>query len=51
MWIFTETGFVSAVQHRENPDYLMVRARDRQSLPAPAWALADATPGARVAER
>jgi hypothetical protein len=32
MWIFTETGFVSAVQHRENPDYLMVRARDRQSL-------------------
>jgi hypothetical protein len=32
MWIFTESGFVSAVQHRENPDYLMVRARDRQSL-------------------
>jgi hypothetical protein len=32
MWIFTETGFVSAVQHRENPDYLMVRARDRESL-------------------
>ena len=34
MWIFTETGFVSAVQHRENPEYLMVRARDRQSLEA-----------------
>lgn len=32
MWIFTETGFVSAVQHRDNPDYLVVRARDRQSL-------------------
>ena len=32
MWIFTETGFVSAVQHRESPDYLMVRARDSQSL-------------------
>ena len=32
MWIFTETGFVSAVQHRDNPEYLMVRARDRQSL-------------------
>ena len=32
MWIFTDTGFVSAVQHRENPDYLMVRARDRESL-------------------
>jgi hypothetical protein len=32
MWIFTETGFVSAVQHRDNPEYLMVRARDRESL-------------------
>jgi hypothetical protein len=32
MWIFTETGFVSAVQHREAPEYLVVRARDKQSL-------------------
>lgn len=32
MWLFTETGFVSAVQHREDPDLLVVRARDRQSL-------------------
>ena len=32
MWIFTETGFVSAVQHRETPEYLVVRARDKQSL-------------------
>ena len=32
MWVFTETGFVSAVQNRDNPDYLVVRARDRQSL-------------------
>lgn len=32
MWLFTEGGFVSAVQHRENPDYLVVRARDKQSL-------------------
>lgn len=32
MWLFTETGFVSAVQHRDNPDLLVVRARDRQSL-------------------
>lgn len=29
MWIFTNTGFVSAVSDGEN---LMVRARDRQSL-------------------
>lgn len=32
MWIFTETGFVSAVQHREDPNTLVVRARDRASL-------------------
>ena len=32
MWVFTETGFVSAVQNRNNPEYLVVRARDKQSL-------------------
>lgn len=32
MWLFTETGFVSAVQHRDNPDLLVVRGRDRISL-------------------
>jgi hypothetical protein len=32
MWLFTDTGFVSAVNHRENEGYLMVRARDRVSL-------------------
>jgi hypothetical protein len=32
MWLFTETGFVSAVQHRDNKDLLVVRARDRVSL-------------------
>lgn len=32
MWVFTQTGFVSAVQNRHNPDYLVVRGRDRQSL-------------------
>ena len=32
MWIFTQTGFVSAVQHRDDPDLLVVRARDRLSL-------------------
>jgi hypothetical protein len=32
MWLFTETGFVSAVQHRDNPDLLVVRSRDRISL-------------------
>ena len=32
MWVFTETGFVSAVQHYKNPDALCVRARDGESL-------------------
>lgn len=32
MWVFTTGGFVSAVQLRSNPDLVMVRARDRQSL-------------------
>lgn len=32
MWIFTTGGFVSAVEHREDPDLLMVRARDHRSL-------------------
>ena len=32
MWLFTETGFVSAVILPKDPDTLIVRARDRQSL-------------------
>lgn len=32
MWIFTPTGFISAVAKRSNPTNLTVRARDRQSL-------------------
>jgi hypothetical protein len=32
MWIFTETGFISAVAHREDQRFMMVRARDKQSL-------------------
>lgn len=32
MWIFASSGFVSAVEHRDNHDMLMVRARDRKSL-------------------
>lgn len=32
MWVFTETGFVSAVRHRNEKGMLMVRARDSQSL-------------------
>ena len=40
MWTFTTTGFYSAVEHRDNPDLLLVRARDEESL-APLAALAD----------
>jgi hypothetical protein len=32
MWIFTETGFVSAVRHFNEKDKLVVRARDKESL-------------------
>lgn len=32
MWLFSETGFVSAVQHRDDPEKFIVRARDRESL-------------------
>ena len=32
MWIFTQTGFISAVRHNARPGYLMVRARDARSL-------------------
>ena len=32
MWIFTESGFVSAVCKTDNPSVLTVRSRDKQSL-------------------
>jgi hypothetical protein len=32
MWIFTKTGMVSVVQHRDFPDLLVVRARDWKHL-------------------
>lgn len=32
MWIMTNKGFISAVQHRHDPDILMVRARKREHL-------------------
>lgn len=32
MWIFTKNGFVSAVRKNEYPDFITVRARDRESL-------------------
>lgn len=32
MWIFTETGFISAVAHRDDNRFMMVRGRDKLSL-------------------
>lgn len=32
MWVFTTRGFISAVQHRDNHEMLMVRARTEQAL-------------------
>ena len=34
MWIFTKDAFLSAVQHRDLPDSIMVRARRREHLEA-----------------
>lgn len=32
MWIFLNDAFLSAVQHRDKPDSLLVRARRREDL-------------------
>jgi hypothetical protein len=32
MWIFTQDGFISAVNNKEAADKITVRARDKQSL-------------------
>jgi len=32
MFLFTETGLLSVVEHFENPDVFVVRARDEESL-------------------
>lgn len=32
MWIFTTSGFLSAVAHRDQPGAVMVRARERSHL-------------------
>ncbi len=32
IWIFSESGFVSVVRHRDHPHLLLVRSRDRDSL-------------------
>ena len=32
MWVFTETGFVSAVRKVDSPSKITARSRDRQSL-------------------
>ena len=32
MWIFSETGFISAVRRTDRPDVITVRSRDKESL-------------------
>ena len=32
MWVFTSTGFISAVRKHDRPDVITVRSRDRRSL-------------------
>jgi len=40
MWIFSETGFISAVRKADRPDVITIRSRDKESLESIA-ALAD----------
>jgi hypothetical protein len=32
MWLMTTKGFISAVAHRDNPELIMIRARERTTL-------------------
>lgn len=32
MWMFSKTGFVSIVEHRDDPDALMIRGRTREDV-------------------
>lgn len=34
MWVFNEDGFFSVIEHKDNPDLLMVRSRQEQHLKA-----------------
>jgi hypothetical protein len=34
MWIFTDSGFISAVRKKDRPDVITVRSRDHESLEA-----------------
>ena len=54
MWIFNKDGYFSAVQHRDKPDHVMVRARRKEDIEALANALgteAELTPDADYAYR
>ena len=44
MWLMTTRGFYSAVQHRDDPDRILVRARCRRDLDA----ISDLVPGEPV---
>ena len=32
MWLFTRQGFISAVENRDNPETIVIRARDPEHL-------------------
>ena len=44
MWIITDRGFYSAVQHRKKPDRLLIRARNEDDIRALADLLPDSEP-------
>src|SRR3954453_4833552 len=45
MWLMTPRGFYSVVAHRDDPDVLLVRARDRADLES----LTELSPGLAIA--
>ena len=47
MWVFTDSGFISAVRPRGDHDNVMVRARDAESLDAIADLAQERGTGAR----
>ena len=51
MWIFNQDGFFSVVQHRDDPEMLMIKARNRAHLErVAAWTRANFMPNLEIVE-
>ena len=43
MWLYTKLGFVSVVQHRDDPETLLIRARFKEDIEKLAEVMGEAT--------